>query len=228
MAKQTRNTIPKDHDRDAVRDLSDLFGDIHTAVPQDTKTRKGQKRRLNMGAKDDVFVEELLRGKTALEINESLGRHRHSGKPKNKYFKQRLKERQDEERKKMKITSGRVLKEMARIAFVDPRAFFDDEGNPIPITRLDRGQAAAIAGLEIKKLGKDEGWAEVVKYRLADKLKALDQLGRSLGVFEKDNAQKTDIKVQDETSDTEKARRIAFFLQESLRNAVKNDPETGA
>ena len=43
----------------------------------------------------------------------------------------------DERAKRTEITQDRVLKEYARIAFLDPRKFFDGNGNLRPISDLD-------------------------------------------------------------------------------------------
>ncbi|WP_310715492.1 terminase small subunit, partial [Burkholderia multivorans] len=47
------------------------------------------------------------------------------------------------------ITQDRVLRELARIAFFDPRKLFDSDGRPLPISELDDDTAAAIAGLDV-------------------------------------------------------------------------------
>ncbi|WP_310731021.1 terminase small subunit, partial [Burkholderia multivorans] len=47
------------------------------------------------------------------------------------------------------ITQDRVLRELARIAFFDPRKLFDADGRPLPISELDDDTAAAIAGLDV-------------------------------------------------------------------------------
>ena len=105
--------------------------------------------------------------------------------------------RQDERLEAMELTKERVNREIARIAFFDPRKMFDDKGNPKPVTELDDDTAAAIAGLDI--LEQFEGSGEdrvfigyVKKYKIADKNSALDKAAKILGSYEKDNEQKTD------------------------------------
>lgn len=87
------------------------------------------------------------------------------------------------------ITQDRVLKEYARIAFLDPRRFFDSDGTPKPIEALDDDTAAALAGLEIHEefsgVGEDRELAGYTKkYKLANKLGALDSLAKHLGMFD--------------------------------------------
>ena len=87
---------------------------------------------------------------------------------------------------RIEISADRVLLEIARIAFFDPRKLFDRSGNPVPITELDDDTAAAIAGLDVdtKADGEPDMLTITKKLRLADKQKALDMLGRHLGLFD--------------------------------------------
>lgn len=84
------------------------------------------------------------------------------------------------------ITQDRVLEELARIAFFDPRKLYGPGGNPIPLPDLDADVAAVIAGLDIvvERTGAEQGeYAEVRKYKIADKLGALQAAMRHLGMF---------------------------------------------
>lgn len=82
------------------------------------------------------------------------------------------------------ITQDRVLREFARIAFLDPRKLFSDDGSPLRITDLDDDTAAAVIGLDVATIGNgDVGIGEVQKIKLADKVQALTQVGRHLGMF---------------------------------------------
>ncbi len=98
---------------------------------------------------------------------------------------------------KLEVSVERVLKEAARIAFSDPRKLFDEDGNLKPITDLDDDTAAALAGLDIEALYKGKGKnairvGDVRKVKLWNKGEALEKLFKHLGLFEKDNKQKTD------------------------------------
>lgn len=205
------------HDDKALDDLSEFFADIDVAVPQAPQRTKGVKQYVkNDRFKEDVFVEKVLQGKAITDINREMGRHPTSGPPRNEYYKQRLATRQANLASKMEITAERILREMAKIAFIDPRAFYNEDGTPVPVHMLDDDAAASLAAIEVHKLGKDQDWAEVVKYRHHDKLKALDQLGKSFNIYAADNERKVDVNIK-EVSDTERARRVAFVLQEAVR-----------
>jgi phage terminase small subunit len=82
------------------------------------------------------------------------------------------------------ITAERVLNEIAKMAFLDPRKLFDSDGKPLHITALDDDTAASIAGLDVVTTGsQDAGFGEVMKIKLADKAKNLELLGRHLKLF---------------------------------------------
>jgi phage terminase small subunit len=103
------------------------------------------------------------------------------------------------------ITIDRVLKEYARLAFLDIRKAFDKDGNLLPIHDIDDDTAAAIAGLEVESLlgsidveveleTQTQGGAlkrsrakkvigRLHKIKLADKKGALDSIAKHLGMF---------------------------------------------
>lgn len=87
------------------------------------------------------------------------------------------------------VTQDRVVAEYAKLAFLDPRRFFDEGGNLIPIHELPADVAAALAGVDVveTKVGTDgDGkpvFAPVRKIKLAEKKGALDSLARHLGMF---------------------------------------------
>lgn len=89
------------------------------------------------------------------------------------------------------VTVERVIREIARIGFFDIRKLVNPDGTPKPLHELDDDTAAAIAGLEVARVGNDlVGVGEVLKFKIADKNSALEKLGRHLGAFETDNKQR--------------------------------------
>lgn len=86
------------------------------------------------------------------------------------------------------ITQERVLAEYARLAFVDPRKLYREDGRPVPIPELDDDTAAAVAGVEVSEEFEGKGEARrfvgyTRKVKLADKKGALDSIARHLGMF---------------------------------------------
>lgn len=87
--------------------------------------------------------------------------------------------------KRTEITADRVLKELARIGFADVRRIFGDDGLQNPVD-MDDDTAAAIASVEVivRRTPGDEKHVEHVhKIKMNDKLGALTQIGRHLGMF---------------------------------------------
>lgn len=92
------------------------------------------------------------------------------------------------------LSADKVLKEYAKVAFMDIREFYDANGRLKMPHDLDDAAAASLAGIEIDEIygyiaGEKEKIGETKKIKLHNKLTALEALGKHLGVFEKDNAQ---------------------------------------
>jgi len=86
------------------------------------------------------------------------------------------------------ITAERVLTELAKLAFYNPKDFFNDDGTLKQIGELDDDQAACLAGLEVvTKFDKNsDGEVEpeyLKKIKLSSKDSALDKLMRHLGLY---------------------------------------------
>lgn len=82
------------------------------------------------------------------------------------------------------ITQERVLQELAKLAFFNVQALFNDDGTPKAISELDEHTAAAIAGVDVATIGnKDVGLGTILKMKLADKKGALELLGKNLKMW---------------------------------------------
>ncbi len=84
------------------------------------------------------------------------------------------------------ITADRVLQELARVAFLDVRKLFNQDGTMKPLSDLDDDTAAAIAGIDLAEIRDGEGTpiGTLKKIKIADKLVALDKLARHLGLLQ--------------------------------------------
>lgn len=86
------------------------------------------------------------------------------------------------------ISQEKVLREIARLAFVDIRNFYQGDGNLKPITDLDDDEAAALASVKSYEEKMEDVTIGVNKeIKLYDKLGALEKLARHLGMYEKDH-----------------------------------------
>jgi len=88
-----------------------------------------------------------------------------------------------------KITADRVLKEIGRIAFVDPEELQDDEGNIRKLRDVPVEVRKAIAGVDVSRVrtytDKETGVTteeSVLRYKLWDKNAALGKLMKHLGL----------------------------------------------
>jgi len=113
------------------------------------------------------------------------------------------------------ITVSDVLNEYKRIAFLDIRKAFDEQGRLLPIQDMPEDVARAIAGFEVTALGDEDNPVVTSKVKLIDKRGALQDLGKYLKMFiDKVEHTGPDGKdLFDSMSDIERARRIAFALQ---------------
>ncbi|NCE63714.1 terminase small subunit [Pseudoflavonifractor sp. 524-17] len=111
-----------------------------------------------------------------------------------------------EREKRTKITQDMVLKETAKLAFFDIRKMFDKNGKPLDISKLDDDTAAALVGLDVQDVADSDGnyVGFIKKYKLADKVKALELLGKHFGTWEPQNKQQTSM--EDLTALAEKLR----------------------
>lgn len=129
------------------------------------------------------------------------------------------------------VTLERVIKELARIAFFDPRRLFDEDGRPLPITELDDDTAAAVSGLEVLEEYEGSGQDRVLrghvkKWKLQTKDGALDKLMKHLGGYAKDNEAKVEVVAKDPEPSKDLARRFALALHLGMKAA--NDPKKPA
>ena len=87
------------------------------------------------------------------------------------------------------ITQDMVLREYAKLAFLDPRRFYDTNGGLIPIHSLPADVAAALSSMEltVARSGNDADgkpeYEDVKKIKFIDKKGALDSIARHLGMF---------------------------------------------
>lgn len=80
------------------------------------------------------------------------------------------------------ITQDRVLQELARIAFVKVTDLVDPETAEI-VQGASDDDLAVIQGIKVKESWSEKGSSREREVKIADKGKALEQLGRHLGMF---------------------------------------------
>lgn len=109
---------------------------------------------------------------------------------KNVKVRQELDNRRTEVALKVGLTTERTLLEVARLAYSDPRKFYNADGSLKSILELDDDCAATIASVEwdeVKAEGQVIGLTR--KLKQWDKNAALEKAMKFHGAYEKDNAQ---------------------------------------
>jgi phage terminase small subunit len=130
-------------------------------------------------------------------------------------IKRRIAELRAERNKRLEISGDRVLSEIAKLAFYDPRCFFDSDGRLKPIDEIDPDHAAIIGGIETlhKVIGDEkDGMAVITKIKLADKGANLERLGRYFKLF----TDKSEVGL-----DAQTAALIMAGLPEEYQSAIK-------
>jgi phage terminase small subunit len=84
------------------------------------------------------------------------------------------------------LSVERTLREIARVAYADPRRLFRADGSFIPIVELDEDAAGMIAAIEVDEEGR------TTRVRMWDKNQALEKALRYLGLYERENTQRSE------------------------------------
>jgi len=129
------------------------------------------------------------------------------------YISERMKERE----KRTEITQDMVIKELAKIAFLDIRKLYTENGQLKNIADMDSETAGAISSLET--LEEYEGYrddrekiGDTQKVKLLDKTKALELLGRHLGMFKDKVEVSGNVNNPFEGLSTEQLLRLAMLI----------------
>lgn len=91
-------------------------------------------------------------------------------------------------RRRTELRQEDVIGEIRRLAFFDMRKLVDKNGKPLDVSELDDDTAAALVGLDVQDVTDEDSGGflgYVKKYKMADKLRALELLCKYLGLFDK-------------------------------------------
>jgi phage terminase small subunit len=93
--------------------------------------------------------------------------------------------------RKAGLSTERVLQELERAIFADPRKLYDEKGRLKPIHSLDEDTAAPIASFDTDEIGPQRpAIRRTTKVGFVDKFMAIDRAMKHLGLFERDSRQK--------------------------------------
>lgn len=139
-----------------------------------------------MTAKQKRFCEEYLidlnATQAAIRAGYSPDSARQSGADnmKNPYIRAHIDRTMAERSKRTGVNADRVVRELAKIAFVNASDVIDADDATLKADAVPE-DLAAIQSVKVKTFGEDGLEREI---KLADKLKALELLGKHLGMFE--------------------------------------------
>lgn len=88
------------------------------------------------------------------------------------------------QQERTEVTADRVLRELAAIAFADTRKLYREDGSIKSPGELDDRTASALAGIDTEERDGEDGCrAYTRKVKQWDKVKALELLGKHLGLY---------------------------------------------
>lgn len=118
---------------------------------------------------------------------------------------QRVKELQDSIGKRLEITADMVVAELWALGVYNVKDFVDDDNTIRKLAELERDVVKPVTGIKVtEKTVHFEGGEETTvttELKLADKRAALVDVGRHIGIFEKDNKQKAPVSDVSKLSD---------------------------
>lgn len=170
-----------------------------------------------------VFAEEYLKDFNRLRATKAAGYL--SARPpdllKRVEVKVILEQRLKELTEATDVTVNRLLAEYSKLAFYDASDLFDSTGRPLPIKDLPKALKAAVVGLKVTDEFEGKGdqrqqIGTLKEYKLADKQRALDSLGKYLNMFTDKVEVKDTTPDKPEPTQNETARRIAFLFKQAF------------
>lgn len=103
----------------------------------------------------------------------------------------RARQKKVEERSEIQVAD--VVKQLGRMAFLDPADLLDEDGRPKPLKDWPSHARMAVQGIKVVTVGNSElGFGEVLDVRIADRNSAADKLMKHLGGYLEDNSQRGD------------------------------------
>jgi phage terminase small subunit len=165
--------------------------------PDAPQKPKGGRSALAEAARIAAFVEYyLVSGHNAAAAAESISGRKLS-QARNAGWKMLRKpavqsliaERAQKVAEQTEMSTSRWAAELSAVAFANVGDLYDAEGELLPVAQMPRHVQAALTPIRITSDGE-------VEYRFLDKVAALVTMARHLGLFERDNAQQSDITVR--------------------------------
>lgn len=149
---------------------------------------KEVRRVARLTRKQQRFIDEYLVDLNATQAAIRAGYSPHTAKEigsenlSKPHIRARIDQTLAERSRRTGINADRVLMELARIALVNPTDLIDIEEATVKDT-ASADDTAAILSVKVKKTPTEMGTITEREIRMADKIKALELLGKHLGMF---------------------------------------------
>jgi phage terminase small subunit len=161
------------------------------SIPQSSKINPQQERFCQEYLVDCQGTHAAIRagyGKPGAHVTAS----RLLGMPK---IQKRIAELQVELRDRTAISAEKVVAELVKLGFYSINDFLKDDNGIEKLKQMGRDKVAPVVGIKVTETfsgaGKRKRTNITTEVKLADKSRALELLGKHLGIFEKDNRQKS-------------------------------------
>lgn len=93
-----------------------------------------------------------------------------------------IQERMDRRSERTQVQADDVVRQLVRMGLSDPRRLYDADGNLLPPHKLPEDIAMAVQAVDVIRNISPEGEVtETYKYKLSDRVKPLEMIGKHLG-----------------------------------------------
>jgi phage terminase small subunit len=153
----------------------------------------------NNSQKQKLFVQEYLVDLNATQAairagySEATAYSQGQRLLKNVEIANMIDEAMKERETRTQVTADMVIAELAKIGFHNVQDFVNGGNSILELKHLDANKTAAVSAVKTT-LKADGDLVSEVKFH--DKVAALEKLGKHLGIFERDNKQKTEITIK--------------------------------
>lgn len=142
---------------------------------------------MSLNARQQAFVAEYLKDLNATQAASRAGyAHPDTQGPRlleNVGVRAAIDEALKRRAERVEVTQDDVLRELLRLATCDIGQAFDAQGKLKPLHEMSPDVRRALAGVEVTTIGGEDGVAQLSKVKFWDKTKALELLGKHLGLF---------------------------------------------
>jgi len=145
-----------------------------------------------------------------------------------------LQEKMADATQKAKVTHAKILKELCKIAFGNMGNFFAADGSIKPMNELSDDDKAGLWSVSVADTGSGGAVLNTTKFRMYNKLSALDKIAKHVGFYEPEQQEAQtiykfvtpeDIDADDSFDDELLAEEMGEWEVESCEDEVENDEE---